>query len=242
MRLGLKVLGSVLAAGIVLYALCRMVLGPTGDPDAARPSDRLPLVELPVSGADNDLLAVILSGDGGWSDLDREFGYAFQERGIATLGFDCLKYFWIPREPAQVAADLDGALRYYLNAWSKRRLLLVGYSFGADWLPFLVNRLPTDLRERVRLAVLLAPGYSANVEIKLGDWMTDTVRPGALQVLPEAARLETPALCVYGTDQAEKSICPQLQGPNIRVLATPGGHHFNHDYGPIQDAILKSAN
>jgi type IV secretory pathway VirJ component len=40
-------------------------------------------------------------------------------------------------------------IRQYLAAWNKSRVLLVGYSFGADTLPFIVNRLPADLRPAV---------------------------------------------------------------------------------------------
>lgn len=242
MRLVPKILVPVLVAGIFLliYGLSRVALPPGSGSKDAPLADRLPLVELPVAGANNDLLAIILSGDGGWADLDRDFGHAFQRRGVATIGFDCLKYFWKARQPDEVAADLESAIRHYLSAWSKQRLVLVGYSFGADWLPFLVNRLPADLEERVGLVALLAPGESTNVEIKVGDWMTDSVRPGALRVLPEAASLRPPVLCVYGTDEADESICPRLKAPNVRLLRMPGGHHFNHAYAPIQDAILQA--
>jgi type IV secretory pathway VirJ component len=238
MRSTLKVLGLALAAVALLYGLSRLAMRPdTGARDAPL-SERLPLVELPATGADNDLLAIILSGDGGWADLDRDFGQAFQARGVATVGFDCLKYFWKARQPAELAADLERAIRHYLSAWSKRRLLLVGFSFGADWLPFLVNRLPAELQARVDLVVLLAPEDTVNLEIKVGDWLSDSVRPGALDVLPEARLLRMPVLCVYGTDEADKSICPRLKAPNVRVLPRPGGHHFDHDYAPIEDAIL----
>jgi len=239
MHSALKILGSVLASGVLLYGLGRVAIDLVPKSSDAQPLDRLPLVELPVPEADNDLLAFILSGDGGWTDLDRDFGQAFQTRGVATIGFDCLKYFWKARRPEEVTADLEVALRHYLSTWSRRRLLLVGYSFGADWLPFLVNRLPADLQVRVGLVALLAPGEYANLEIKMGDWLIDSVRPGALEVLPEAARLRPQVLCVYGTEEADSSLCPRLEAPNIRRLARPGGHHFNHNYAPIEDAILQ---
>src|SRR5665647_2676321 len=75
------------------------------------PIDDLPLTELPVSDAKNDILAIIFSGDGGWADLDKAFGVAFQKRGIATVGFDCLKYFWKTRQPTEVSQDVDAMVR-----------------------------------------------------------------------------------------------------------------------------------
>ncbi|MHB8745674.1 MAG: AcvB/VirJ family lysyl-phosphatidylglycerol hydrolase [Gammaproteobacteria bacterium] len=210
----------------------------TAAPVAAHPVG-VPLIELRAPDSRSDVLAVILSGDGGWADLDRDFGYAFQKQGVSTLGFDCLKYFWKVREPAEVSRDLETVLRDHLKAWHKRRLLLVGFSFGASWLPFLVNRLPDDLRQRVVLVALLAPGKFANVEVKFDDWFRDVHRPGALDVTSEAARIRLPLLCVYGAEQETEALCPILHGSNVRILRMPGGHHFNHDYAPVEAAILK---
>jgi len=203
------------------------------------PSDKLPLEELPTPDSGKDVLAIIFSGDGGWRDLDRDFGDLFQQKGIATVGFDCLKYFWEPRQPAKVASDLATILRYYLKAWGKKRVMLVGYSFGASWLPLLVNRLPTELQNQISLVVLLAPGQYTNVEIKMGDWISDIRRPGALDVTEPAAALRHPILCVYGTEEQDDSLCPKLKGINRRLMPVPGGHHFNNDYAPIENAILQ---
>lgn len=213
--------------------------GPTKSSPAVPPSEKLPVVELPVPDSGNDVLAMILSGDGGWADLDRDFGKFFQQRGIATLGFDCLKYFWKPRHPAEAASDLETILTYYLKAWGKKRVVLMGYSFGASWLPLLVNRLPVELQDQISLVVLLAPGSYTNIEIKVGDWIHDTRRPGALDVTEAAAALRRPLLCIYGMKEKDDSICPQLEGKNRRIMPVPGGHHFNHNYAPIEETILK---
>jgi len=199
---------------------------------------KLPLVELPAADAENDILAIILSGDGGWADLDRDFGYAFQKMGVSTIGFDSLKYFWKPRKPSEVSRDLGEVVRYYMKAWNKQSVLLVGYSFGASWLPFLVNRLPLDIQAHVRLVALLAPGDYANVEIHVGDWIRDERRPGALNVPPEAARIQRPVLCVYGEEEESESICPGLKGDDVHILRMKSGHHFGGDYATIENTIL----
>ena len=199
----------------------------------------IPVIELAAPETDNDVLAVVISGDGGWADLDRDFGRAFQSKGVSTLGFDCLKYFWTVRKPAEVSRDLEILLRRYLRDWKKQRILLVGYSFGASWLPILVNRLPADLQQRIALVTLLAPARFVNVEIKVGDWIHEVHRDGALDSTTEAGRLHLPVLCVYGADEEADSLCPLLRGPNIRIERVPGGHHFNNDYGPLENLILK---
>jgi len=197
----------------------------------------LPLTELPVSQAKNDILAIILSGDGGWADLDKVFGAAFQKRGVSTVGFDCLKYFWKTRQPLEVSRDINTVVRYYLKKWQKKRVLLVGYSFGACWLPFLVNRFPADLLSQIHLCVLLGPSSFVNVEVHMWDWMGNERREGALEVLPEARLIKPPVLCVSGKEE-EDSICPLLKGDTVKKLSMPGGHHFHHEYSSIIDTIF----
>ncbi len=223
---------------LVVLSLVAIALGVNGYLAA---QDDLPLVELPASASQDDRLAVILSGDGGWADLDKWFGADFQKRGIATLGINCLRYFWKKRTPDEVSAALEETLRHYLDTWQKQRLLLIGYSFGANWLPFLVNRLPDDLKSRVTLVVLLSPGQYANLEIQMGDWMRSNIhRPGALSTQDEASQIALPTLCVWGKQDPEPTICPALSGKNVRKLPKKGGHHYDGNYASIENVILSS--
>ncbi len=97
----------------------------------------------------------MFSGDGGWALLDRAVTAELAKNGLPTVGWDSLSYFWKARQPDQVALDLERVLRNYMTDWKKERIVLIGYSFGADVLPALANRLPRDLRDRVDLAVFL---------------------------------------------------------------------------------------
>ena len=95
----------------------------------------LPLVEVPATGT-GDTFAVLLSGDGGWAGLDQDVAAALSTQGIPVVGLDSLRYFWTPRTPDGLAADTDRMIRYYLAHFVKQRVLLIGYSQGADVLPF----------------------------------------------------------------------------------------------------------
>ena len=202
-------------------------------------TDGLPLIEFPVSATQDERLAVLLSGDGGWADFDQTISMDFQTRGIATIGVDCQRYFWKPRTPNEVAAAMDETLRHYLNVWHKNHLLLIGFSFGANWLPFLVNRLPDDLKNLVTQMVLLSPGKYANVEIQADDWTKIKVRhPGALATKDEINRVGLPTLCVWGVQDTEPTGCTALSGQNIRKLAKPGGHYYDENFVSLEKAIL----
>jgi type IV secretory pathway VirJ component len=96
----------------------------------------LPLVEVPATDG-GEYLALILTGDGGWAALDKAVASGLVRRDISTLGWYSLSYFWRASTPDEASADLERSLRHYLASWKKRRVLLIGYSFGADVLPFM---------------------------------------------------------------------------------------------------------
>ena len=123
--------------------------GPGGRRPAARRGAR--------QGAGGKTLAVMISGDGGWAGIDKDVSKALSAKGIPVVGWNSLQYFWTARKPDAAARDLERILRHYLAVWSKQEVLLIGYSFGADVLPFFANRLPADLLEQVRLVALLGP-------------------------------------------------------------------------------------
>ena len=104
----------------------------------------LPLVEVRARGTPASMLAVMFSGDGGWASIDRDVGEQLASRGIDVVGLNSLRYFWTRRTPDGAAADLVRILRHYLAAWHARRIVLLGYSRGADVLPFLASRLPRE--------------------------------------------------------------------------------------------------
>ena len=199
----------------------------------------LPLVEMPAPHPAGDLLAVIVSGDGGWAGIDREVATDLVAKGVPVVGLNSLKYFWSARTPDGAAADLQRIARHYLAAWGRQRLLLVGYSLGADVLPFMANRLPADLQARIRLVALLGPSRRASFQFRLTDWL-GAGDGGDLPVLPEVAKLRgRPLLCLYGQEE-EDSLCTEI-GRLGKAVSFQGSHHFNGAYGSLADRILRES-
>ena len=212
----------------------------SGDP-GSKVSD-LPLVELPAQGQATDVLAVILSGDGGWASIDREIGTSLATKGIAVVGLNTLKYFWTGRSPDMAGKDLERILRHYLPTWKCQMAILIGYSLGADVLPFMAGRLPEDLQQQVMAVALLGPGKTANFDFHLSDWLGGGSRPG-LPLEPELARLKgMRLLCLYGKEEQD-SLCPVLAPGNSQTKIFPlsGGHHFDGDYEKLAVLILTEA-
>jgi len=206
---------------------------------AAAPPDevaKLGLVEVAATGPERDLMAVFATGDGGWAEIDKRVSARLAASGVPVVGWSSLKYYWTPRTPEAAASDLARILDHYGRLWGKSRFLLVGYSFGADVLPFLASRLPAELRSRVALVGLLGLSENASFEFHVAGWLG--VDTGHYPTAPEVARLgSTPVVCLRGEDEGD-SACRLLHGAALHTVTLPGGHHFGGDYERIADALL----
>ena len=207
----------------------------------------LPVIEVPAQpiaatpgAARSDTFAIIMSGDGGWAGLDQDVAAALSAKGIPVVGLDSLRYYWTARTPNGLAADTDRLIRYYLAHFAKQRVLLIGYSQGADVLPFAVNRLPQGTRARVALTAVMGMSEHALFEFHLSSWVADDSSGPA--TLPEINRITgMPVLCIYGADEND-SLCPKLDPKRFNIVELKGGHHFDGDYANLARQILAAAN
>ena len=207
---------------------------------ADAPTD-LPLVELPQpDGGKAPWLVLVVSGDGGWANIDRDIAEELGTRGIAVLGWNSLRYFWEAKNPDVAAADLARVVRHYTRAWGKPRVLLVGYSLGADVLPFMASRAPPDVRAAIAGLVLLAPAQSVDFQFHISNWLGGG-DAAPYPLAPEMNRLgDLAVLCLYPADESDDALCPVLAGRRgVAVQALPGDHHFDGDYGALTRAILQ---
>ena len=208
---------------------------------AASPTDvaGLPLVELPAAG-ERGVLAILLTGDGGWAELDRVVARTLAERGVAVVGFDTRAFLSERRTPAGTAEAVARVARHYAAAWGRDSVVLVGYSHGADVLPFVANRLPADVRAHVALVAMLGLANGASFDFHWTDLLRETSRPGDLPVLPELERLRgmVRLLCVYGVDEKE-SLCRDADPTLVERVQRTGGHHFDGDYASLGEAIAR---
>jgi type IV secretory pathway VirJ component len=197
----------------------------------------LPLVEVAARGPESDRMAVFWSGDGGWAELDREVSAGLADRGVPVVGVNSLKYFWTNRTPKQTAQDLERIIRHYAALWKKEKVVLIGYSLGADIVPFAANRLNEALKPRVELIALLGPGLQVDFEFHLSNWLGSRSKT-ALPTMPEVMKLgNTRLLCFYGEKETD-SLCRNLQGNNLKKVALPGAHHFGGNYAQLAETIL----
>ena len=80
----------------------------------------LPLAELPVDHP-SKLMAVLLSGDGGWRDLDKTIAEDLQQQGVPVVGLDTLRYFWSKKTPQQTADVVAALIETFHDEMARRQ-------------------------------------------------------------------------------------------------------------------------
>lgn len=222
------------AASAALVEAGRAALAGAGGADG-RPLADLPLTVLKAKPA-YDTMAIVLSGDGGWRDIDRDLANVLAEKGVPTIGLDSLRYFWSEKKPATVAADLGRIVDTYTKLWKVRQVVLIGYSFGADALPAAYLQMAPETTAKVKLVSLLALAPTSDFEIKVGGWV-GFQGDGDLTA-PDIAKMPSGLVqCIYGSDDDETA-CPTLSPDHVELVKLEGGHHFDGAYDVLADPIL----
>jgi type IV secretory pathway VirJ component len=197
------------------------------------------VVEVPARHEQSDTMAVLYSGDGGWRETDRGVAQILADHGIPVVGVNTLHYFWSRRTPEGAAADFSRLLEHYLDLWQKKRVVVIGYSYGADVLPFILSRVPKSLSARVELLALLAPTRKVDFEFHLSQWFSGRAPATAKPVLPELDKLKNLNILAFCGRQDGETLCGDLPPGLAKTVLLQGGHRFDRHYKMIAEEILE---
>ena len=197
----------LLAVGTAVAVLVPSGIAAQVPCDSAR-IHRLPVIERPALQDTAATLVVLLTGDGGWAAADEKVATGLRARGAAVVGLNMRSYLGDRKTPEQTADDVGCIAEFFISAWHRSRLMLLGYSRGADIAPFVAARWPEPLRARLNMVALVSPSTRANFKFHFIDLLRDVERDDDLAMGPELLRLRgLPVICIYGT--ADKSSgCP----------------------------------
>ena len=207
----------------------RHFLWPRTPRPRARRLRRLPLVEERAR-RPGRTFAFVFTGDGNWAMLVRSMSRLLAQEGVGSVGLKARTYLLRHRGPDEIARDVEAVLRYYFRAWKQERVVLIGLSRGADLLPFVVRRLPDDLRRRVVVLALFSPARATNFRFRWADLFGYHERPDDVPLLPELQALEgVSVLCVCGK-RDPGALCPALPPGLAECVVVDAGHNLGRDY------------
>jgi type IV secretory pathway VirJ component len=200
----------------------------------------VPLREFPAK-TNGDTIAIVLTGDGGWRRIDDKLTQDLRAHGVSVVGFLTPDYFETRRTPLESSRALERTIRYYQTKWHRRRVILIGYSRGADVLPFMANRLSPELQHDIDLIALL--GLESTIDFKYHASWIPFYHPKEPEfpVKPEVEKLRgQKILCVYG-EKEKDTLCKALDPSLAMVVKTKGAHHFAGNYKKIAEAIVDAS-
>lgn len=200
----------------------------------------LPLIALPAKHPPHGTFAVMLTGDGGWRRIDARVTNRFRDAGVPVVGFLTPSYFKTRKTAEESACALERVVRYYKLHWKCDHVMLIGYSRGADVLPFMASRLPQEVRSSTEVIALL--GLEPTIDFRYHASWIPLYHPREIQyeVKPELEKLRgTRVLCVYG-EKEKDTLCRALDPQLATAVREPGSHHFGGRYSNIADVILES--
>lgn len=218
-------------------AVASMLPAPLPDSPAAATLPDMPLTVIPAQGSSTpDTMAVIYSGDGGWVGIDRDIAQQVAAAGIPVVGVDSLSYFWSARTPSSAAADLNRLIASFGGKWARRKVILIGYSFGADTLPYIIGKLDPAIRARISSVSLLGLSSTADFQFHLASWL-DLPSVTALPTLPAVKSMKGMTIrCIRGMAESD-SACPAIPPGLSQNYIVPGGHHFDRN-APLLTRII----
>lgn len=200
----------------------------------------LPIIEVPTAVSPPEIMAVLITGDGGWAEIDKQIAKILSEKGIPTVALDSLSYFWRARTPEETAQHIDDVINHYREKWKTQKVILIGYSFGADALPFIANKLSEYNKTDIALVALLSMGKTAAFEFRLSSWINADTHPNRLPILPELTAMHwANSICIYGVDDKETG-CTQTADVGVKTISMAGDHHFNKNYPLLVQHIIEN--
>ncbi len=199
------------------------------------PTRNIPVIESKSSGK-SDFYIIFLTGNGGWKNLAKHVTSYLNSKNVSVLAINTKKYLLSEKKPAQIACDLEMLMDRYEIKWGEDRVVFIGYSMGAEILPFAVNRMEDKYVNKLEDLILIGPWQKATFKVKLADYFYEVNKGDDIYEELQKMKLnKSYVIC----DDNEYSICMKdLQGV-IDHQKMGGGHHFGGDYGSLAKLIGK---
>jgi type IV secretory pathway VirJ component len=199
------------------------------------PTAKMPLIENRSEGK-SGYFVILLSGNGGWRDLDKSVTAYLNSRKISVLGLNTKQYLLSEKKPAQIAVDLEKLIDQYGSKWKNSQVVLIGYSMGAEILPFAVNRMNERYTKKIQNVILIGPWQKATFKVKLADYFYEVNEGEDIYTeLLKIKNINTYVIC----DDNEYALCLKPLNGIVDYDELPGGHHFGGDYDALSKLIGK---
>lgn len=188
----------------------------------------------------NKPIVLYLTGDGGFNSFSNTYCDLLSKEGYTVAAINSKSYFWDKKSADKITKDLSAYLTNLVKEHSNQAVYFVGYSFGADVVPFVVNRLSAIWKQKLKAVTLLEPSTSTDLEIHIADLLSRSDAKRDFDVIAEINRmLDTKVTILLGDDEVNFPI-KQIKLKNFQISYLKGGHHFDGNALQVVKATIKN--
>jgi len=197
---------------------------------------KLPLKEW-NSAADKPLVFYI-SGDGGYTSFSEGVCTTINKAGYKVTSLNSKSYFDDQKTPKQTTDDIVGYLNDQFNKRKDQQFILIGYSFGADITPFVINLFPDSIKKKLISLVLLSPSTSTDFETHVWDKL-GLKKKRSMDVVAEVNKLGAIKTTIILGDDDDDFPINNIKLKNYVHELLPGGHHYEGNTDEVARTIMK---
>jgi type IV secretory pathway VirJ component len=195
---------------------------------------------LPVSvfkgGDSSKPVLFYISGDGGWNKFSTAFVQNLNSKGYEIVGLNAREYFWHKKNAKQTANDMSAIIASHMKMLKNKSFILIGYSFGADVMPFVISHSQAGIMDQLRHVILMSPSAKTDFEVHLSELLGVGSSSGD-SVPDEINKITQPVLFVFGEKEDDFPI-KNISIKNYKTEKLPGGHHYDGDPAAVCNLIL----
>lgn len=199
-------------------------------------SQSLPIKEWTTNSHDKPLI-FYLSGDGGMNNFSTSLCEDFYKKGFDVSALNSRSYFWDKKTPQKTADDINNFLTKKISGRKNQQIVLVGYSFGADVLPFILNRLSKAIDDKILVSFLMAPSGNTDFEIHWSDIFGGSTKR-SMDVVAEINKLTDEKIVIISASDDKTLTLNKITLKRFTREVLPGGHHFDGDTEEVAKVIL----
>ena len=196
----------------------------------------LPLKEWTANAHDKPLIFYI-SGDGGMNSFSTSLCEKLNEKGFDVVALNARSYFYNKKTADKTASDINSFLNHKLTDRKNQQVIFIGYSFGADVLPFILNRLPKETDDKVLVSFLMASSGSTDFEIHWADIFGENTKR-SMDVVSEINKLTDEKVVIISASDDKTLAVNRITLKRFTREVLPGGHHFDGDTDEIVKVII----
>lgn len=181
-----------------------------------------------------------ISGDSGFNTFSKSMGENLHTLGYDVFALDTKSYFWNYKSPKKASRNVEKYIKKQLKGRGNQNVILVGFSFGSEVVPFIYNRFDSDFKSKIQKVFIIGPTTTNNFRIQLDEYIgAEEASKENLLVIPEINKMGiVPVTVVLSDDEFTAFPYKEITlGSNYQMKHLAGDHHYGGNTQMLADFI-----